>query len=90
MDCMDSDVDPVCASDLGTYGGSCDKAKKVCELYARELLDQGDIDGAADVLENITITNDEPCPSKENLMYHKIPNTIPPNISYTDIISPID
>ena len=81
MDCMDSDIDPVCASDLGTYGGSCDKAKKVCELYARKLIDQGDLNGAADVLEKITITNNEQCPSKENLMYRKMPNISPSNIS---------
>ena len=88
MDCMDSDVDPVCASDLGTYGGSCDKAQKVCELYARELIDQEDMDGAAEVLKNITITNNEQCPSKENLMYRKMPNIRPSNISPSPNIIP--
>ena len=61
---MDTDTDSVCASDLGTYDGSCDMKKKVCELYARELLDKGNITEAADVIENITITNHQPCSSK--------------------------
>ena len=65
MDCMDTDTDLVCASDLGTYSGSCDMKMKVCELYAREHLDNGDMIKAAEVLENITVINNEACPSKK-------------------------
>ena len=29
MDCIDAETDTVCASDLGTYDGSCNLSKKV-------------------------------------------------------------
>ena len=60
---MDSDTDDVCATDLGTYQGSCDMSKKVCELYARELLDRGNITAAFDVLQEITVAENAPCAS---------------------------
>ena len=57
-------TDPICSSDLGTYEGSCDMQMKTCELYAREFLDQGNLTDAAEVLRNVTVTDDKPCPSK--------------------------
>ena len=64
MDCMDTDTEPLCASDLGTYDGSCDMKTKVCEMYARHHLEQGNLTEAEKAIENITITGNQPCPSK--------------------------
>ena len=63
-DCMDDDTDTVCASDLGTYTGSCNMHKALCDMYAQEYLDNDNFNNATDALENITISSTGPCDSK--------------------------
>merc|ERR1719494_1005647 len=60
-DCLDDDEDTVCASDLGSYTGTCNMHKAVCELYGKEHLDNNDMGNATEVLANITLTSAGPC-----------------------------
>ena len=71
-DCLDDDEDTVCASDLGSYTGTCNMHKAVCELYGKEHLDNNDMGNATEVLANITLTSAGPCDSKGNYFKRKI------------------
>ena len=64
MDCMDSSTDAVCSSELGTYNGACDMSQKVCEFYAREYIEAGDMGNATVILENITVAANGACNRK--------------------------
>ena len=63
LDCLeDQNTEPVCASDLGTYHGSCDMKIKTCELYARKYLEEGNVTMAEKMIGNITVTDNQACP----------------------------
>ena len=63
-DCLDDDTDTVCMSDLGSYTGTCNRHKALCEMYAQEHLDNEDLGNATEVLESISIASAGHCDSK--------------------------
>ena len=69
-DCMmDMTPTPVCATDFGVYEHPCEMAKEVCNMYAKQFLDAGDIVAAGDAIDGIKVEENSFCEGKNVMLY---------------------
>ena len=66
---MDMTPTPVCATDFGVYEHPCEMAKEVCNMYAKQFLDAGDIVAAGDAIDGIEVEENSFCEGKNVMLY---------------------